>query len=195
MKSFLVFSVIIHLAWFGALLWLARPNYKDAYSNVVTSLDVQVVQNAGKPPRPEPARTAPKKSSEEIPLNGKGKNSDPPAPASAAAATGNSDGADSALPVPTAEYLVTKMPRLAREFRVTYPAEAKQRGIQGPVVMDLLIDAYGKVRQVQVVSGPDATLIAAAREALMKFEFEPAEADGKTLAVRTRYIYEFVLER
>jgi protein TonB len=100
-----------------------------------------------------------------------------------------------ALPVPTEEYLVSRMPELAQEVRIPYPPDAKKRGIEGPVVMDLLIDANGKVRESKLVSGPDASLNSAALEAVKGFVFKPALIQDKAVAVRIRYAYRFVLER
>lgn len=105
----------------------------------------------------------------------------------------NKDDADS-LPIPTDDYLVTAMPRIQKEFRIPYPDEAKKAGVEGPVVMDLLIDDQGKVRQVTLVRGPGFGLNEAAIEAIQKFEFAPARVSEKSVAVRIRYTYRFVLE-
>jgi protein TonB len=98
------------------------------------------------------------------------------------------------LPVPTEEYLVTQMPELAQEVRVPYPPEARRKGIQGAVVMDLLIDADGKVRESKLVQGPEESLNAAALAAVRGFAFKPARIQDKAVAVRIRYAYRFVLE-
>lgn len=106
----------------------------------------------------------------------------------------NSDSPES-LPIPSAEYLVSRMPVLRSDFRVAYPAGARRRGIEGPVVMDLLIDAQGKVRTVALVEAIDQELAQAASEAAKRFQFQAAEIDGKAVAVKIRYTYRFVLER
>ncbi len=100
-----------------------------------------------------------------------------------------------ALPVPSEEYLVTSMPELKSEVRVPYPPECRRKGIQGAVVMDLLIDASGKVREVTLVEGPHAELNAAAVTAAKGFQFTAALIQNKPVAVRIRYVYRFVLER
>ncbi len=104
------------------------------------------------------------------------------------------DDADT-LPVPTEEYLVTRMPELSAEVRIPYPPEAKQKSAQGAVVMDLLIDAQGKVREAKLVQGPEESLNQAALNAVMGFSFRPALIQDKAVAVRIRYAYRFVLER
>jgi TonB family protein len=100
-----------------------------------------------------------------------------------------------ALPVPSEEYLVTSMPELKVEVRIPYPPEARKRGIQGAVVMNLLIDESGKVRDVSLIEGPQTDLNAAAMEAAKGFQFTPALIQNKPVAVRIRYTYRFVLER
>jgi TonB family protein len=100
-----------------------------------------------------------------------------------------------ALPVPVDEYLVTSMPELKADVRVPYPPACKRKGIQGAVVMDLLIDPSGTVRETTLVEGPDAELNSAALSASKGFQFTPALIKNKPVAVRIRYVYRFVLER
>jgi len=104
------------------------------------------------------------------------------------------DDADS-LPIPADEYLVSAMPELLREYRIPYPAEAKQAGIQGAVVMDILVDSSGQVRQAVLISGPGYGLDEAALAAVKSFEFKPARVQERPVAVKIRYAYRFVLER
>lgn len=100
---------------------------------------------------------------------------------------------DDALPVPTDEYLVSSMPRLKKEVRATYPEAARTARIEGPVVMDVLIDARGFAVDVRVVSGLGHGLDEAAVQAMKQFEFEPARVQDQTVAVRIRYTYRFEL--
>lgn len=97
------------------------------------------------------------------------------------------------LPIPTEEYLVTQMPRLKSEIRIPYPAEARSKNIEGVVVMDILIDEKGKVRSATLIEGPGFGLNEAALKAIYQFEFSPAVVDKKSVAVRIRYSYRFVL--
>jgi len=97
------------------------------------------------------------------------------------------------LPLPTDDFLVTQMPRLAAEFRIPYPSEARSKNVEGPVVMDLLIDAKGVVRQVNVISGPGFGLNEAAASALKQFKFVPAAVKEQAVAVKIRYTYRFIL--
>lgn len=105
----------------------------------------------------------------------------------------NPDDADS-LPIPADEFLVTSMPVLISEVRISYPDEAKKAGIEGPVVMDLLIDEQGVVRQVALLKGPGFGLNEAALTAIKNFQFRPAKIKDQSVAVKIRYTYRFILE-
>ncbi len=98
------------------------------------------------------------------------------------------------LPIPADEFLVTSMPILISEIRITYPEVAKKAGIEGPVVMDLLIDEQGKVRQVNLIKGPGFGLDDAALAAIKNFQFRPAKIKDQSVAVKIHYTYRFVLE-
>jgi len=99
-----------------------------------------------------------------------------------------------ALPVPTEDYLVTEMPSLAEEVRIPYPPGPKKQGIEGAVVMDLLIDSSGQVREVREVKSPDPELRDAALSAVKNFKFKPGKIQNQAIAVRIRYAYRFVIE-
>jgi len=98
-----------------------------------------------------------------------------------------------ALPIAVEEFLVSRMPKIKKEVRAPYPEEARIKRIEGPVAMDLLIDEMGRVRSVQTLSSPGFGLGEAAEKAILFFEFEPAQVDGKAVAVKIRYTYRFVL--
>lgn len=102
---------------------------------------------------------------------------------------------DEDLPAPTDEYLVSQMPVLADEVRIPYPPEARRKGVAGAVVMDILVDDKGNVRDAKLVSGPGSGLDEAALQAVKGFKFKPALVSGKPVTVRIRYAYRFVLER
>jgi protein TonB len=98
------------------------------------------------------------------------------------------------LPNPTDEFLVSSMPILVSEIRIPYPKQARDANVEGPVVMELLIDADGKVRKVVLISGPGFGLNDAALQAVEAFKFKPAKVDSQNVAVKIRYTYRFVLE-
>lgn len=98
------------------------------------------------------------------------------------------------LPNPTDEFLVTSMPVLISDVRIPYPPKAREANVEGPVIMELLIDAEGKVRSVTLISGPGYGLDEAAVEAVKGVKFKPALLDQNAVAVKIRYTYRFVLE-
>ncbi len=104
------------------------------------------------------------------------------------------DDADS-IPIPVEEYLVSAMPVLETEFRIPYPPEAQKASVQGRVVMDLLVDSRGAVREATLIQGPGYGLNEAALNAVKNFRFKPARVQDQAVAVRIRYAYQFVLER
>jgi protein TonB len=98
------------------------------------------------------------------------------------------------LPIPAAEYLVTSMPQVLSEIRPPYPPLAKKKGIEGAVVLEILIDAKGNVREAIILSGPGFGLEEAALDAIKKFRFKPAMIKKQSVAVKIKYAIRFVLE-
>ncbi len=97
------------------------------------------------------------------------------------------------LPTPTEEYLVSEMPQVLSEVRPTYPPEAKEKRLEGDVVLDILIDQAGNVRDAKVVEGEKIFWVGALA-AIKKFKFKPAKVDGESVAVRIQYRIVFELE-
>jgi protein TonB len=97
------------------------------------------------------------------------------------------------LPTPTEEYLVSEMPSVLSEVKPAYPKEARDSKTEGRVVLDILIDGTGKVRDAKVLEG-EAIFRSPAIDAIKKFIFRPAKTDGKPVAVRIRYTLNFKLE-
>lgn len=74
--------------------------------------------------------------------------------------------------------------RLVRQDKPVYPAEARRSGVRGTVTFSALIGKDGKLRDVELLSGPLA-LYAASRAAVMKWEYEPTRVDGASVEVST----------
>lgn len=74
-----------------------------------------------------------------------------------------------------------------------YPAEAKAAGIQGTVVVELVIDKEGVPTQTRVIEGPEAlreTALAFAQE----WRFAPAMVDHKPVPARFKLVMPFRLK-
>jgi len=68
------------------------------------------------------------------------------------------------------------------EHPLTYPPEAKEKGIQGQVIVSVSVSASGDVTAVEPVSG-DPILSKAALDAVKAWKFKPYIKDGKPISV------------
>jgi TonB family protein len=74
-------------------------------------------------------------------------------------------------------------PKRTKHVQPTYPQEALAQGIRGIVILDIVLDAQGKVESTTImrsVPGLDEAAIAAARQ----WEYAPTKVDGKAVRVR-----------
>ena len=85
------------------------------------------------------------------------------------------------------------MPSVLSEVKPAYPKEARDTKTEGRVILDILIDSAGKVRDAKFIEG-EAIFRIPAVQAIRKFLFRPAKTDGKAVAVRIRYTLNFKLE-
>lgn len=68
-----------------------------------------------------------------------------------------------------------------------YPAYARRRGIEGRVVLDVVVAANGKAKDISVAqSSRYAILDEAALEAVRKWRFHPARENGRTIESRLK---------
>src|SRR5579864_2201746 len=65
-----------------------------------------------------------------------------------------------------------------------YPAEAKRKGIEGTVTLDVLIGKDGHVSQVTGTSGP-AQLVQSATEAVKQWVYKPTLLNAEPVSVLT----------
>ena len=162
--------------------------------------------------RPKPARTAPrKKTNKEAPAPSEravtvGDTTNTPVYGISMSSTSQA-GAGPAMPVgntllertkptkkkqikplaaPAKVYEVTKMPLPRRRCSGRYTEEARAAGIEGTVVLDLVVDEEGRARDIKVVKGLGHGLTAAAVAALKRCRFTPGERNGKAVPVRVR---------
>jgi periplasmic protein TonB len=83
-------------------------------------------------------------------------------------------------------------PQILSSAPPVYPPNARALKLQGDVELDALVDETGKVTETNVISGPPA-LIGAARDAVQKWKYKPAQLNGKPIAVHTRVSLRFNL--
>ena len=90
--------------------------------------------------------------------------------------------------------VLTRAPILKAFVEAEYPPDLAAAGVTGAVLLALVIDATGAVTQATISeSRGRPALDAAAIHAVTRFEFEPAEIDGRPAAVEIAYRYTFVL--
>jgi len=82
--------------------------------------------------------------------------------------------------------------RLIHKVIPGYPEAARQAGVQGTVVLDIVVGVDGAVTQVKFVSGPEA-LSQAAMDAVRWWRFEPYLVNGQPTAVETTLLLNFRL--
>jgi protein TonB len=73
-----------------------------------------------------------------------------------------------------------------------YPAEAKARHIQGPVVLDIQVMGDGAVGKVAVVSG-DPLLTQSAIDAVKQWRYQPELENGREIESQARVTVKFTL--
>jgi TonB family protein len=82
-------------------------------------------------------------------------------------------------------------PRVIREVRALYTDEARRRGIEGDVVLELIVTQAGTVDRVRVVRGLGAGLDQSAIAAVKQWRFEPARRQGAPVDVVVDISIEF----
>ena len=203
-------SLVLHAALAAAITLATSDGWKKAFQEPPVDITIiekiaespQAAVDLKKPPAPKPPRKeevrqvfgASRKSlTSENPQTGvdvKAGNTVAKAPDLEKLRPEDAD----SLPIPAEEYLVSQMPVLIGDFRVPYPPEAKKAGVTGAVILDLLIDQSGGVRQVTLVDGPGFGLNEAAVDAARRLKFKPARIQEQPVAVKIRYAYRFVLD-
>jgi periplasmic protein TonB len=72
------------------------------------------------------------------------------------------------------------------------PPDAKEAGIQGIVVLDVVVDREGRVSNIEVIKSiPE--LDQAAIDAVQQWEFERTDIKGKAVSVRMTVTVNFTL--
>jgi TonB family protein len=84
-------------------------------------------------------------------------------------------------------------PKVIDKVTPTYPAEAKEKQIQGEVVVKAKISETGVVTSAEAISGPEL-LQQAAVDAVKQWRFDPAVKDGKPIAVNSDIEIKFRLK-
>jgi protein TonB len=100
----------------------------------------------------------------------------------------------SVKPLPVPLYELDSQPTVIGDVRIPYPEDARSRGIEGTVVLSVLVDETGQVRAVKVLSGPGSGLDQAAAKAVERIRFRPALRKGQPVPAQITYRYTFLLD-
>jgi TonB family protein len=84
-------------------------------------------------------------------------------------------------------------PRLLREVKADYTEDARQRGIAGAVVLEIVVRKDGAVGDVRVLEGLAGGLNDRAIQAVRQWRFAPAERHGAPVDVIVEVAVEFSL--
>jgi len=89
---------------------------------------------------------------------------------------------------------VDSPPRPTYQAPVEYPSSARARGVQGYVVLSLLISAAGEIEKVQVLDAEPAGIFEDyAVQGVRNWRFEPAQYQGRSVKVWARQRIRFDL--
>lgn len=89
---------------------------------------------------------------------------------------------------------VDSPPRPTYQAPLQYPKTARSRGVEGYVVLSLLISATGEIEKVQVLeSSPSGIFDDAALQGVRSWRFEPAQYQGRNVKVWARQRVRFDL--
>jgi periplasmic protein TonB len=78
-------------------------------------------------------------------------------------------------------------------LRAFYPDAARRRGVEGEVVLRLLVDADGSLAKVDVIGDPGSGLGAAGARAIRECRSRPGKVGGQAVATTITYKLYFVL--
>ena len=81
---------------------------------------------------------------------------------------------------------------LERKVQPIYPVEARSKRLQGPVVLQAVIDEFGNVRNLRTVSG-DSILARAAMDAVRQWHYQPYRLNGQAVKTPTQITVNFTL--
>ena len=84
-------------------------------------------------------------------------------------------------------------PRLLREIKADYTEDARQRGLSGEVVMEIVVRRDGSVGDVKILQGLGGGLNDRAVQAVRQWRFSPAHKLGEAVDVMVEVSVEFRL--
>jgi protein TonB len=175
--------VAVHAAVLVLSMNLVKFPLHSPPARNVTFVDIQTLT----PPPPHPATPPPQPHEPTVPER-TDFSSPRPAPAPPVKAS---------QPEYAAQYQIDQVPVLPDGqilAQTVYPPLAARQGIQAIVFLELYIDATGHIRKIEVLKDPGYGFAQAAVQALAGVVCQPAQIEGKPVAVKFRYAVRFMLK-
>jgi len=93
-------------------------------------------------------------------------------------------------------YEVDTMPKAKRDCTITYPknGEAEELGIEGDIILDIIVLESGKVGKIKVVKGLGHGLDEASIRAIKNCPFMPATKNGNPVQTKLRWTVTCILD-
>ena len=173
-------SLGVHLLAVATLLFVARPRLLDL---TLVTLDFTPVQIQAPPPEKQPEDIW------QYPTLRRPRPQPPPPPKEPTPPPAPSAGQGNAAVRSIAQ--VSQLPRFVTQIKAVYPESAKHSNIEGVVVLQVDIDATGKIMNVEVAQSLGFGCDEAALEALKQSTFTPAYDGTEAVPVRIRIPYRF----
>jgi TonB family protein len=82
---------------------------------------------------------------------------------------------------------------LVHPVKPKYPKEARKNDVEGLVTLEIVVASDGDLKSLKVLSG-DSTLALAAVDAVLKWRFQPATFNGRSVEGTTTIAVNFTLE-
>ena len=84
--------------------------------------------------------------------------------------------------------------KLIRHVQPVFPPSARDRGIQGSVTFEAIIDKAGFIRDPLATNEPSPDLVQAALDAIRQWQYTPALLNGEPVEILTEITVNFTLQ-
>ena len=189
-----VTGLVLTLALLFLIEALSAIHVGDDDLDQAITIDLATWQAPTAPPAAPPAKTLPLPLRKKLPDNinqslAEKTISDPlaqPATEQAMTPVTDTQTGEVDMPVPVPLFKLTETPRFLHQQQPVYPEAMRALGKTGEVVLSVLIDKTGKVRDIKVLSADDDAFTQAAIAAVLASSFIPAKIDGNPVAVKLK---------
>jgi protein TonB len=183
-------AVALSLAFMALVFMTNRTIDVRAYdgggsSDVISVEQIPETQQLRRPPAPQRPQIPIATESEDIPddvtiIDTEIDLSAPPPPPPPPPGSGAGNAGDRGEVYMTWE----EAPQLVRMVTPTYPELARKAGVEGKVILQIIVDENGDVRDPRViVAQPPGIFEEAAIEAVLRWKFKPAKQRGNAISV------------